>query len=79
MGLNNRVSSLLVTPLAEILTIIKECDVQRAAVLYHVPRLLELLPETVDVSRLGELSPGFIDQATKLRAKIDGDERVTFE
>jgi len=63
LGFDDQVSSLLISPLAEILTIIKECDAQPAATLYHFPHLLELLPETIDVSTLDKLSPGFIDHA----------------
>ena len=71
LGFDNRVSSLLVSPLAEILTIIRECDRDSSAIMYHIPRLLKLLPETLDASYLDQLCPGFINQAIKLRAEID--------
>lgn len=74
-----KVSSLFNSPLNEILTIIKECDIQVPAAMYHVPRLLELLPKSIDVSVLNELSPGFIERAIKHRETIRRGIRSSVE
>lgn len=44
--------------------------------MYHVPRLLELLPSTIDVSSLDSLSDRFIERATNHREKIHNGIRT---
>lgn len=66
-----RLSVLFSSPLTELLTIIKECDISTLAAMYHVPRVLELLPETIDISPLETLSPGFVERAGTLREHIE--------
>lgn len=72
-----RLSHLFSLPLMELLTIIKECNIPTSTAMYHVPRILDLLPETEDVSSLEILSPGFIARAKTLRENIKKGIRFT--
>ena len=64
------ISSWFSSPLAEILTIIKECDVTTSAAMYHVPRILEILADREIETTLNQISPTFVERAKTLRHNI---------
>jgi hypothetical protein len=65
-----RISTQFSSLLTEIMTVIRECNIPTSAAIYHIPRLLELLSSTINISTLDVLGDRFNEHAIELRENI---------
>jgi hypothetical protein len=71
-GCVRRVSELFFSKEMQILSIIKDVNMDVAMGSFRVPRLISLMPEATDVTFLDFISPNYIERCTRYRTNLKG-------